>query len=362
MNEVIFSDSPVFILGAGFSKCAGLPVQAEFSNLIVSDDFLSEIDKEITKSIKAFLKDVFGWSSGNDIPSLEDIFTSIDLSSGTGHHLGAKYKPNKLRALRRMLIYRIFKIIDTKYLRSDAITKLLEHYMVKECSFVVLNWDIVLENHLRYIFPDINIDYSTDIVNWDSNLLVNPRQTTYIYKMHGSSNWAYCENCKTLYFQIDSKLPLHKKIGLIKSDFRLFNTKFTNAFFDREINLTHDERKCKKCNCNLSSHIATFSFKKSFRTNAYPSIWGSAEKKLAYSKHWIFIGYSLPEADFEIKHLLKSAELQMYHKFKHRKIEAVIYKDNNTKAKFEKFFGKDKVTVYNKGLGKYVKTLNVPPQ
>jgi hypothetical protein len=33
-----------FILGAGFSKCADLPVQKEFSTLLTSDEFSNPID------------------------------------------------------------------------------------------------------------------------------------------------------------------------------------------------------------------------------------------------------------------------------------------------------------------------------
>ena len=50
-----------FILGAGFSKCADLPVQAEFSSLLTSSEFSNPIDVVITNAIKDFIKDVFGW-------------------------------------------------------------------------------------------------------------------------------------------------------------------------------------------------------------------------------------------------------------------------------------------------------------
>jgi len=111
----------VFILGARFSKCADLPVQAEFSSLLTSSEFDTAIDKVITGAIKEFLEDVFGWKDTREIPSLEDIFTFIDLSAGSGHHLGIKYTPKLLRALRRMLIYRTFQIIDHRFKHSEDI-------------------------------------------------------------------------------------------------------------------------------------------------------------------------------------------------------------------------------------------------
>ncbi len=94
-----------FILGAGFSKCAELPIQNEFSKLLVNNINNLKIDNVITDIIKTFLKDIFNWDKNHDIPSLEDIFTFIDLSSGAGHHLGIKYTPKMLRAIRWKIIY-----------------------------------------------------------------------------------------------------------------------------------------------------------------------------------------------------------------------------------------------------------------
>lgn len=343
-----------FILGAGFSKCADLPVQAEFSSLLTSDEFDTPIDKVITKAIKDFLKDVFGWKEKGDIPSLEDIFTFIDLSAGSGHHLGIKYKPNRLRALRRMLIYRTFQIIDHRFKYSTDIEKLLRYYKKNECSFIVMNWDIVLEKHLQNIDHRRKINYITPSYDWNNHDRGNTDDGIKICKMHGSSNWVYCENCKTLFYLLDEKLSLHKKVGLVKSDFRLFDEKFTDKHFDNSLGINPNEKNCKICNNSVASHIATFSYRKSFRTNAYPAIWSEAENILANATKWIFVGYSLPEADFELKHLIKSAELRLKHKKLKREIEVVIYNDPNTKSKFEKFFGLENVSIFEWGLNNYV--------
>jgi hypothetical protein len=85
--------SIAFILGAGFSHCSGLPVQSEFSELLLGAEFSSDLDIAITMILRGFLTDVFGWHESAPIPALEDIFTCIDLSAGAGHHLGIKYTP-----------------------------------------------------------------------------------------------------------------------------------------------------------------------------------------------------------------------------------------------------------------------------
>ena len=37
--------------------------------------------------------------------------------------------------------------------------------------------------------------------------------------------------------------------------------------------------------------------------------WFDAEDLLREAKNWVFVGYSLPEADYEFKYLLKRIEL-----------------------------------------------------
>jgi hypothetical protein len=347
-----------FILGAGFSKCADLPVQSEFSTLLTSNEFQTPIDLLITKVIKDFFVDVFGWKHGTEIPTVEDIFTFIDLSAGTGHHLGIKYKPNRLRAIRRMLIHRVFQIIDHRFKYSSEIETLLKHFKKNDCSFISMNWDIVLEKHLlQAIEFGRQINYVTPSFDWSNHERGNPEGGIKICKMHGSSNWAYCENCKTLFYLLDEKLSLHKKVGLIKSDFRLFDESFLDTHFDESIGLNPKERSCRICNNSVATHIATFSYRKSFRTSAYPAIWSEAENILANATKWIFIGYSMPAADFELKHLIKSAQLRFKHKGQKREIEVVIYKDQTTKDTFTKFFGSDNINIFDNGLAEYVSKL-----
>lgn len=345
-----------FILGAGFSKCADLPVQADFSPLLTSDKFDSPIDREITIHIKEFLTSVFGWQEKREIPLLEDVFTFIDLSISNGHYLSCRYSPTMLASLRKLLIYRIFQILDNQFNICPEILELLEHYQDKDCSFIVVNWDIVLEKHLLELNPSSYINYIAPSYDWHSQRSGNPGHGIKICKMHGSSNWAYCENCKSLFYQLDQKLSLHRKIGLTKENFRLFNADFADKHFSNSPAKGHDDNACHQCHAILSSHIATFSYRKSFRTAAYSAIWYEAENLLANADKWIFVGYSLPEADFELKHLIKSAQLRAPGSGP-KEVEAVLYDDDYASSKFRRFFGNENVRVYENGLTQYIEKL-----
>lgn len=351
-----------FILGAGFSKCAGIPIQAEFSSLLLSDEFSSKLDLAITKNLSTFLKDVFGWRCGRMFPALEDIFTCIDLSAATGHHLGIQYTPKMLRAIRRMAIHRIFSVLDRRIESSSDIEQLLRAYTGEKESlkgFLVLNWDIVLEKHLARLYPAVVPDYACDASDWRNGGIASADvRRVPICKVHGSSNWVYCENCKTLFYDLDEKLSLRTRAGLIKADFRLFDESFRGALFDSCLGIDPQERNCRICKNMVSTHIATFSYRKSFRTHAYPSIWNKAERLLSEADHWVFIGYSLPKADFEIKHLLKVAQLSMAHQRERRKLKIdVVVKGDSAREDYEGFFGRDSFTFYADGLESYVRAL-----
>src|SRR5947209_18963542 len=81
------SDKPyiALILGAGFSKCADLPLQADFSRALLDNIEDDDLNRTITAALQEFLQLTFGWCWSDDLPSLEAIFTLIDLSANTGH-------------------------------------------------------------------------------------------------------------------------------------------------------------------------------------------------------------------------------------------------------------------------------------
>ncbi len=358
MDEQRKNKKVAFILGAGFSKCADLPVQADLTPLLTSEEFNSPLDKVITQIIVDFLAYAFGWQKDTEIPSLEDVFTSIDISARNGTNLGNAYQPEKLRALRRILIYRTFQILDQRFSVCDDIVTLLRHYQDYDCSFVSMNWDIVLEKHLAEIDPNTTVNYITPSYNWQQGIRARPSEGIKICKMHGSSNWAYCKNCKTLFYQLDQKLSLHKKVGLFPEDFKLFDACFDEAIFEScSSQINEQDDKCLVCNSSLTTHIATFSYRKSFRTAAYSAIWHEAENQLAEADKWVFIGYSLPEADFELKHLIKSAEIRLKHKEPLKQIDVVLYQDKFAIRKFKRFFGPEQVRIFENGLTEYVQQL-----
>jgi hypothetical protein len=67
------------------------------------------------------------------------------------------------------------------------------------------------------------------------------------------------------------------------------------------------------CSCServaLGTRIATFSYQKALDFPMFQKSWFSAERLLRSAPKWVFIGYSLPAADYEFKYLLKRIQL-----------------------------------------------------
>jgi hypothetical protein len=347
------------ILGAGFSKNASLPLTGEVSAFLLDKSFTSRTDLIISNSIKKFLKYVFGWRKEEPIPPLEDIFTLIDLSANTGHNLGRPFPPKSLRALRRMLIFRVYSVLDMKFQHCADIDSLLRHFLPAAgpvtTHFIVLNWDIVLEQHLAQL-RHIAVDYCVSAQPWHRTPSPSAPRVG-VAKIHGSSNWVYCDNCHTLFFDLSTKLSLGIRAGLIKADFRLFDQSVDKQTFRSAIGLSSPDRACRICKVAVGPHIATFSYRKSFRTQAFASTWLAAERILSEAPRWLFVGYSLPPADYEFKHLLKTCELKLKVAGNHpKRIDVVLLNDPLAETAYKRFFGAH-VRVHQQGLTQYVASL-----
>jgi len=177
-----------------------------------------------------------------------------------------------------------------------------------------------------------------------------------IAKVHGSANWAYCNNCRKIFCMKDTKITKVIHSGIYVEDIKMFYPPHETDKGEKKIlkDTIRDNAKmkeCPKCGCSLDSHIATFSYNKSFRTHAFNDSWKLAESVLSEADRWIFIGYSLPDADFEFAHMLKYVQKRT----ESQKDIVVIVKDNDrAKVKYEGMFGKRNVHFFNNGLDDFV--------
>jgi hypothetical protein len=101
----------------------------------------------------------------------------------------------------------------------------------------------------------------------------------------------------------------------------------------------------------LGTRFATFSYRKALDFPMHERSWDSAEHLLRAAKTWIFIGYSLPAADYEFKLLLKRVQLS-----RSPDPHVVLMTGggpeaaDRTERSYQRFFGPSIATVFKDGL------------
>jgi hypothetical protein len=356
----------LFIVGAGFSWHAGLPLTTEFTQslLDVAKLKLDGPSALIVQFLQKFVDDTFGHDPGSDPkgwPELEDLFTCIDLSANTGHHLGRKYSPSYLRTVRRALIVRLIRMLRQNYTRGrkradtnwSAIEDFFSSVVTYNCAFLSMNWDTVIEEGLKRTQKISSFEYGCEAspVVLDKtkspHCLIRAATTAggvNILKPHGSANWLYCDACRRVYW-----LPPAMTQWIVGQLFRKSDWRIVKDVIGRSAESPLPVA-CPDCSASsLGTRLATFSYRKALDFPMHERSWDSAERLLRVADTWNFIGYSLPAADFEFKFLLKRVQLSRTTPPSIVLITGGIGAAA-TEASYRKFFGPGISLVFTKGL------------
>ena len=210
---------------------------------------------------------------------LEDLFTIFDKSLMEQENWGG-YTYSDLDRVRHSLL-----CLFTYYFGKKI--NMFENYdtyksFVKFCkrdmTIITTNWDSIAEK----IFNKYKLEYSVF-----SGKNIEDKNGINIIKLHGSINWFHCNACGELEITNEESIAEY---------------------------LFQDEKsaECSKCNMSdshdkiyLRPEIITPTMFKTLDSYLYRSIWRKASEALSSANRIIFVGYSLPIADFEIRYLLK---------------------------------------------------------
>jgi hypothetical protein len=344
----------VYIVGAGFSKYAGLPLQAKFTEAMLEPRHDAAYPmRGLIDHLGAFVNGVFDHNKSAKAdywPKLEDVFTNIDLAANSGHHLGPNYSPSALRTARRVLLARMMCMLHERYREAESnrdadwmqLDAFLRGLDVPKSSFISMNWDTVIERRLAELRDVKVVDYGCGAIAARfprTGNVVKKRSipeslpAVRITKMHGSVNWLYCDNCRRLYW-----FPPSQALTVAK---QLIRREEGEQMQLRNLD-TCARWRCANCgDVPLTTRIATFSYLKALDFPMFEKSWLSAERALRTADKWIFIGYSLPAADFEFKHLLKRVQLSRPRAPEFVVITGGLPDDcDQTYANYQGFFGR----------------------
>ena len=359
----------VFVLGAGFSYGTGAPMQSQIIKEIIrlhgERPWLFDAIK--LNAFEEFLTETLSIPPDKvDLVPLEDVFTPLDrcLLDGISFRSLDLNKVKEMRELIQYLIGVMMQelLLDAKKEHVDQFANVL----VQACSVrrnmeykknrdpasvVSLNWDILLDNSINskiqeheHKYGRAVVDYCCHISSYDQyNENVKPGlevlgmggYNVKLLKLHGSLNWLQCPRCMRLYVDYDNKIAVQQY--LLKNP-------------------------CRHCNKNfvgeqpsvLEANLIMPTFLKNLSNPQFKLIWQNAGIELAEADKVVFIGYSLPQADFEVRQLLsrmirKTATIEVITKGKesdHAVIELM--------GRYKVFFGNRKITPFYEGAASYI--------
>lgn len=359
-----FSPGNLLIVGAGFSFNAGLPLASEFTQelLDVSGATLDPPSRQLADHVRDFVNAAFGEGrnrSAKQWPELEDLFTLVDLSANTGHHLGPDYSAADLRVVRRATIVRMTRMLSLNYKRRqkapdrnwNLLERLFDDFDAETTAVLNMNWDTVFEQGLARTQSIRDIDYgcAARACSFRDDALRYRRpsgEKAHILKPHGSVNWLYCDACRETFW-----VPPSESLKVAST---LFRHRDWQNLFSGKVPASVEVLQPNCLNCGaaaLGTRFATFSYRKALDFPMHSASWRTAETYLKRTIDWVFFGYSMPSADFEFKHLLK--RVQLAEQPRPRITVITGGKDADTTVeRFERFFGRvsGERTYFREGL------------
>ncbi len=316
----------LIVAGAGFSHNAGLPLASDFTRAMLD---VANLKKDGPSAIlvefaTSFVDHVFGDGatlSADRWPPLEDLFTIVDLAANTGHNLGNKYSASDLRTVRRALIVRLIRMLAIAHRsKRDApdeqyrtLVQVLKQLDTDTVGLLNMNWDTVVEEIIAKEKKITFFDYGCEaiaarFVNGHVRLADTSRSINNplkLLKPHGSVNWMYCDSCSRLFW-----FPSSATEQIAARLFRDSDGETVSRFIGRKPKPAVRRALCPGCGAPaLGTRFVTFSYRKALEFPMHQATWARAEELLREAKTWIFIGYSMPSADYQFKYLLKRVQL-----------------------------------------------------
>lgn len=359
----------VYVLGAGFSVEANAPSQEKLVQKIFEVHKTNPgVFKEnrIAEFVKFLNKTLCIPTDLQETIPLEDIFTPLD--SCIANNVSFKNLSVQDVVQKRKLVFELIgltlqfllensdkKYIDdfAKYVVQASKVRKQNYRTIDPVSIISTNWDILLDNSL---YNEISnpadlavVDYccyissyneSDDSVKPGLEILGQGGFNVKLLKLHGSLNWLQCPKCQRIYVKFNEKIAMNPYANIARPTCRHCDKNFG-----------------KQKSHNLVANLIMPTFLKDLSNPQYKIIWQNAGIELSEAKKIVFIGYSLPQADFEMRQLLsRMVDVDT-------EIEVVNFKDNTNPKVYEdliknykQFFGRN-ISDFKDGTSKYIEQL-----
>jgi NAD-dependent SIR2 family protein deacetylase len=343
-------DRNVYILGAGFSAAAGVPVVHDFIDRarMYFDDPSSGLDEAERKHFKGFLDFKRKMSQARekvkiDLDNIEQLFGLVEISQRLGHEtLETRNSTVYVIAKTLELATRSQRVGEIDFLTNKEILKkggkapegfykpdgfsdemlaadpydyfaslasgLLDdpdRQATRANTFITFNYDLLLDDALRRvgIEPDYCLPEENTVVE---DHVAQPKRRP-LLKLHGSTNWGICGNCR------NRVVVLTRKVTASPGQFRA--------------------SQCPNClESEFQPMLIPPSWDKSEYRDLMKPIWSKAVEELKLASRICIVGYSMPEADSFFKYLIALALAENHNLYKF----IVVDKNPHITARYRK--------------------------
>ncbi len=359
-----------FFIGNGFTKAIAqtAPTGTEFFSKAfdLHDEFIQ--DERIQK-VKEFIDDIYYQTAQNKYPNIEDVLSLIDYVIQNKDSLSRSYFFEDVVEIKNNLIYLISKVIKDTISKSEVTkTKPSRDFVEKiyalsknncHISIISTNYDIILDNSLlekgrscnyeirlrSSIYLDPRHEKTVKVQgkpSWEYQRLTNGtinQGEIALLKIHGSLNWFYCPKCQ----EIDIAIPSNETKELLADQSRFI---CENIY----------------CTSNYEPLIVTPTMLKVYDNPFLQKLWTESENKISNADQLVFIGYSLPEADYHIRSLLikglaknnKNPKIVVIDKKMKNEEDATSIK--KVEERYMTLFGTDRIAFRPIGLESFLQT------
>jgi hypothetical protein len=318
-------DRAVVIFGAGASAACGTPLTNEILPKAFGDE---EVKRRLSENqdrasdiarVQYCLTNHFHVppedAQPEDYPSLTLLLSLLDLSIERNRpfppskEFPSGFSREELAKARGALEYIIFGVLDhyLKDQRKQAQHDLLASEFVRNGKHgpqvISLNYDIIADTALCHLAEQrcgktARLDYACDVRNQ-----VYRERSPYgkLLKLHGSLNWLFCPGCQALQVAMSAN-------GNAIADSSMLKALFEYRSLDQHYLCSKNgcvACQCVYCEAPLRPIMITPSFAKDYRNPHIQRVWYEAELLLRRADRAYIIGYSLPDDDLEVIHLLR---------------------------------------------------------
>lgn len=288
----------VYFLGAGATKAvaANAPQNKDLLTAAFFEASNFVIIKKEIETVKKFIEVVFHRNK-TEYPLPEDIlgFLDYNIRNKTAIRL---YGYDDLVHVRNCIVKIICNVLKKNLSNLDfpEATRNFVRKLAPDDVVISTNYDIVIDNALLQEFANVNygIELRAAIRPYeyvvsgtramrDNSIHVNKGDIK-LLKIHGALNWLFCSRCD----EVDLTAGVKGAADYLDSNLKI---------------------GCLNSNCTQSYEplLVTPSKFKIYENRILKETWRMAGDAITKASELIFIGYSLPEADIEIRCMILNA-------------------------------------------------------